>query len=50
MQVKSIAECSQGAFYNTFDAFSAHLSLRISLSGRFRQVLLYGPTLGNKIK
>ena len=35
-------------------AFNAHLSkpymLCISLSGRFRQVLLYSPTIGNKIK
>ena len=30
-------------------AFSAHL-LCISLSGRFRQVLLHSPTIGNKIK
>ena len=62
MQVKSIAECSQGAFCNTLGsilqyfgpAFSARLSkqplLCISLSDRFRQVLLHCPTLGNKIK
>ena len=55
MQVKSIAECSQGAFCNTFrPSFSARLSNRsllcISLSGCFRQVLLYSPTVGNKIK
>ena len=35
-------------------AFSAHLSKRnmlcISLSGHFRQVLLFSPTKGNKIK
>ena len=54
MQVKSIAECSQGAFCNTFDL---HLTL-ICLNDLcvyifewpFRQVLLYSPTIGNKIK
>ena len=46
MQVKSIAECSLGAFCNTFDLHLAILSLGnqflvFFLSGRLRQVLLY---------
>ena len=46
MQVKSIAECSKRAFFNTFNpSISYHLSLRpvfcLFLSGRFTQVLLY---------
>ena len=46
MQVKSIAECSLGAFCNTFELHLAtNLSLRhllcLFLSGRFREVLLY---------
>ena len=46
MQVKSIAECSLGAFCNTFELHLAtNLSLRhllcLFLSGQIRQVLLY---------
>ena len=46
MQVKSIAECSLGAFCNTFDLHEAINSLEnevlvFFLSGRLRQVLLY---------
>ena len=46
MQIKSIAECSKGAFCNTFDLYYAtYLSLRslfcLFLSGCFTQVLLY---------
>ena len=47
---QNISECSSILQYLR-PAFSAHLSLLfISLSGRFRQVLLYSPTIGNKIK
>ena len=54
MQVKSIAECSQGAFCNTFYLHLAliclnDLCLCISLSGHFRQVLLHSPTICNKL-
>ena len=46
MKVKSIAECSLGAFCNTFDLYSVIISLEnqfvvFFLSGRLRQVLLY---------
>ena len=46
MQVKSIAECSLGAFCNTFDLHLAIIGLEnqflvFFLSGRLRQVLLY---------
>ena len=46
MQVKSIAECSNGSILQYFrPALSYHLSLRsvfcLFLSGRLRQVLLY---------
>ena len=37
MQVKSIAECSLGAFCNTFDL---HYAMSFFLSGLLRQVLL----------
>ena len=41
MQVKSIAKCSQGAFYNTFDLHLAPICLNdpcvYLLSGRFWQ-------------
>ena len=50
MQVKSIAECSQGAFCNTFDLHLVPICLNNLVSGRFRQVLLYSPTIGNKIQ
>ena len=46
MKVKSIAECSFGAFCNTFDLHLAIIGLEnqfliFFLSGRLRQVLLY---------
>ena len=46
MKVESIAECSLGAFCNTFDLHSAIIGLEnqffvFFLSGCFRQVLLY---------
>ena len=46
MKVESIAECSLGAFYNTFDLHLATICpenqfLVFFLSGRLRQVLLY---------
>ena len=46
MKVKSIAECSLGAFCNTFDLHQAIISLKkrflvFFLSGGLRQVLLY---------
>ena len=46
MQVKSTAECSRGAFCNTFDLHSAIIGLEnlffgLLLSGLLRQVLLY---------
>ena len=46
MKVKSIAECSLGAFCNTFDLHKAIICLEnqflvFFLSGRLRQVLLY---------
>ena len=46
MQVKSIAECSLGAFCNTFDLHKTIIGLEykflvFSLSGCLRQVLLY---------
>ena len=46
MKVKSIAECSLGAFCNTFDLHLAIIGLEkqylvFVLSGRLRQVLLY---------
>ena len=46
MQVESIAECSLGAFFNTFDLHLAIVGLENQfwsslLSGRLRQVLLY---------
>ena len=45
MKVESIAECSLGAFCNTFDLHLAKLGLKkkivFILSGRLRQVLLY---------
>ena len=55
MQAKSIAECSQGgAFCNTFDLHLVLICLNdlccVYLRGRFRQVLLHSPTIGNKIK
>ena len=54
MQVKSIAECPGSILQYFGPAFSARLSkqplLCISLSDRFRQVLLHCPTIGNKIK
>ena len=45
MKIKSIAECSLGAFCNTFDLYKAMTSLEkqflvFLLSGRLRQVLL----------
>ena len=45
MQVESIAECSLGAFCNTFDLHEAMIGLEnqclvFFLSGRLRQVLL----------
>ena len=46
MKVESIAECSLGAFCNTFDLHEAIFGLEnqfsvFFLSGRLRQVLLY---------
>ena len=46
MKVESIAECSLGAFCNTFDLHLAIISLEkqllvFFLSGRLRHVLLY---------
>ena len=46
MKVKSIAECSLGAFCNTFDLHKAIIGLETNflvffMSGRLRQVLLY---------
>ena len=45
MKVKSIAECSLGAFCNTFDLHYAMMGLEkfffFFFSGRLRQVLLY---------
>ena len=45
MKVESIAECSLGAFCNTFDLHKALMDLEkqfsVFLSGRLRQVLLY---------
>ena len=46
MKVESIAECSLGAFCNTFDLHKAIIGcenkfLDFFLSGRLRQVLLY---------
>ena len=46
VKVKSIAECSLGAFCNTFDLHLAIIGLEnqflvFFLSGRLRQVLLY---------
>ena len=46
MKVKSIAECSLGAFCNTFDLHEGIIGLEnqfllFFLSGRLRQVLLY---------
>ena len=46
MKVESIAECSLGAFCNTFDLHKAIICLENQLlvfffSGRLRQVLLY---------
>ena len=46
MKVESIAECSLGAFCNTFDLHLAIIGLEnqflvFLLSGRLRQVLLY---------
>ena len=51
MQVKSIAECSQGAFCNTFDLHYAIIGLENTsnflffLSGLLRQVLLFTNTI-----
>ena len=46
MLVESIAECSNGAFCNSFDLHSVIIGLEnifwgLLLSGRLRQVLLY---------
>ena len=46
MKVESIAECSLGAFCNTFDLYQAIIGLEnhylvFFLSGHLRQVLLY---------
>ena len=46
MKVESIAECSLGAFCNTFDPHKALIGIEYQglvffQSGRFRQVLLY---------
>ena len=45
MKVKSIVECSLGAFCNTFDLHLEAISLESQfwyfLSGRLRQILLY---------
>ena len=51
MQVKSIAECSMGAFCNPLDLYKATSGLEktifsLLLSGRLRQVLLYRLTFG----
>ena len=48
MKVEIIAECSLGAFCNTFDLHSAIICLEkpnfgLFLSGRLIQVLLYNP-------
>ena len=50
--------CRMLPFCNTFDLYlvliclslTTFVNLCISLSGRFRQVLLHSPTIGNKIK
>ena len=41
MKVESIAECSLGAFCNTFDLHLAIFDPGLFLSGRLRHVLLY---------
>ena len=46
MQVESIAECSTGAFFNTFDLHFGIIGLKnivlgLLLSDSLRQVLLY---------
>ena len=46
MKVESIAECSLGAFCNTFDPHKAIIGIEYQVliifqSGRFRQILLY---------
>ena len=53
MKVESIAECSLGAFCNTFDLHLAISGLEnqclVFLSGRFRQDLLYASSLKNSV-
>ena len=49
MKVESFAECSLGAFCNTFDLHLAIIGLKkqflvFYLSGRLRQILLYSKT------